>query len=138
MTLLETPTLLLILHRWYEVAIMGLFTSDILEQHPVVSGFCYILQLIWLLMRMVGVVTFSFLSYDSVQVYQVCFLWWALLIYLIEYFKFFFVCGGFSEIYTDGSHLIILKNMLDYSTVFVVFKIDKIEGDGSSFINNLS
>lgn len=48
------------------------------------------------------------------------------------------VCGGFSEIYTDGSDLIILKNMLGNSTVSVVLKIDTIEGDSSSFINNLS
>lgn len=89
-------------------------------------------------MRMVGVVTFSFLSYDWVQDYQVCFLWWALLIYFIKYFKFLCVCGGFSEIYTDGSDLIILKNMLGNSTVLVVLEIDTIEGDGSSFINNLS
>lgn len=41
---------------------MGHFFSDILEQHPVVSGFCCILQLIRLLMRMMGVVTFSFVT----------------------------------------------------------------------------
>lgn len=63
-TLLEAPVLLLILHRWCEVATVGLFPSDILEQHPVVSGFCSVLELVSLLMRMVRVVTFSSLGYD--------------------------------------------------------------------------
>lgn len=48
------------------------------------------------------------------------------------------MCDGFSEVYTDGSDLIILKNVLGYSTVFVMLKMDTIKTNGSSFINNLS
>lgn len=48
------------------------------------------------------------------------------------------MCDEFSEVYTDGSDLIILKNVLGYSTGFFVLKIDTIKSDGSSSINNLS